>query len=298
MDKPTYTGNLTNIAINRICFDFKNIIKNKDELDKEGIYFNNDILPNYSPSSSSSSSSSSSLSAPSQSSPATSISNKYYNLIVGPADTPYEGGFYLFEAIYPDKYPFYPMTMESITQGGNIRKHPNLYVCGKCCFSFLGTWAGPGWTACQNPHTVALSMRSVLDDNPLTNEPGYTINNGDYHTEYAKIVKYFNLKYAVCDLIEHIPLNFVCFRENIEKNFILNYPKYMISIETFAGLNNTTLTSRCYNMSISIDYNIVKNKLKTIYDRLTINNPPASLPTSVETNKIVKKIIIKRIPKA
>ena len=44
---------------------------------------------------------------------------------------------------FPDNYPYYPMTMKIGTQGGGIRKHPNLYTGGKCCFSFLGIWQGP-----------------------------------------------------------------------------------------------------------------------------------------------------------
>jgi ubiquitin-protein ligase len=112
MHQATYNNNLTNIARNRINFDMKMIENSATELDKEGIYFSfkKDV-----------------------------IDSVYYKLIVGPADTPYEGGFYFFSCKYPDQYPFHPMRVITQTQGGNVRKHPNLYVCGKCCFSFLGT---------------------------------------------------------------------------------------------------------------------------------------------------------------
>ena len=78
------------------------------------------------------------------------ISTHYYQLLMGLKNSPYECGFYVFKGQFPDNYPFKPMTMKSLTQGGNVRKHPNFYVCGKCCFSFLGTWSGPPWTPCQN----------------------------------------------------------------------------------------------------------------------------------------------------
>ena len=80
-------------------------------------------------------------------------------MLIGPEDSPYVGGFYTFDAQFPTNYPYFPMTAKTRTQGGSLhlKASLNLYVNGKCCFSFLGTWSGPPWTACQNPETVAVS---------------------------------------------------------------------------------------------------------------------------------------------
>ena len=124
-----YTNNPNNKAKSRIIFDSKEVSSDKDSLSQEGLYFNFKIDKI--------------------------VDTQYHMLIVGPNDSPYSGGYYMFDCQFPDLYPFFPMKIISKTQGGDIRKHPNLYKNGKCCFSFLGTWSGPPWTACHNPKTVA-----------------------------------------------------------------------------------------------------------------------------------------------
>ena len=172
------------------------------------------------------------------------VSTIYHKLLIGPDDTPYQKGFYLFEGQFPDNYPFKPMTMRTITQGsddGNktgIRKHPNLYVCGKCCFSFLGTWAGPPWTACNNAKSVAISMRSVMTKFPLENEPGYEreernkvngiFKNQDLHDEYAGLISWFNIKHAVCGVIHKIDeVPYKYFKTEILEEFKKNYQYFI-----------------------------------------------------------------------
>merc|ERR1711991_971857 len=117
--------------------------------------------------------------------------------------------------------PYFPMTMKTRTQGGSIRKHPNLYVNGKCCFSFLGTWSGPPWTACQNPQTVAISMKSVLTNNPIVNEPGWETKNDSRTKLYETMVRYFNIRYAVIKVLQEIDTSpFSEFKDAVRLNFI------------------------------------------------------------------------------
>ena len=53
---------------------------------------------------------------------------KGYAMIIGPSDTIYENGFYLFEFIYPNDYPASPPTVMFRTNQYRIRFNPNLYV--------------------------------------------------------------------------------------------------------------------------------------------------------------------------
>lgn len=252
----TYTNNPTPIAIGRISFDIKNINENADNLDKEGIYFkfNNDQGK---------------------------INTHYNMLLIGPTDTPYEGGFYFFRGQFPDQYPFFPMKMTTETQGGNVRKHPNLYTTGKCCFSFLGTWSGPPWTACQNAQTVACSIRSVLTDNPLENEPGYENKKTHVHLLYAKIITYFNIEYAVVNILESISV-YSRFEQEIVKNFIKYYPSYMKNIELFSNLEFEIIASPVYHFSIPIKYHLMKNKLEYFYNKYTNSEITNNLPFSID----------------
>lgn len=94
-------------------------------------------------------------------------------LIIGPAGTPYEACPLLFEFKLPANYPFDPPAVRFCTSDGVTRFHPNLYVEGKVCLSILGTWSGPKWSAIMNISTVLTSIQSLLDSNPITNEPGW-----------------------------------------------------------------------------------------------------------------------------
>jgi ubiquitin-conjugating enzyme E2 Z len=258
-----YTNNPTNIAVNRILFDRKTIENSLKELDIEGIYFHYDK---------------------------NNVDTHYKKLIIGPADTPYEGGFYFFKGQYPDNYPFYPMTMKTMTQGGGVRKHPNLYVCGKCCFSFLGTWQGPPWTAVQNCKTVAFSIRSVLTENPIENEPGWENKKDERTSKYAQLITYFNIRHAVIDMFNNPPDGFSVFKPIIERQFLNHYSKYLDIIEKLSKKlqNNQTIASPVYGFSIKIDYDFVRNELKKIHDSIDkskyVNNSNDSQPKISDKN--------------
>ncbi|WEW58598.1 ubiquitin-conjugating enzyme [Emydomyces testavorans] len=53
-------------------------------------------------------------------------------MIIGPAGTPYEFGFFEFTIEFPKDYPASPPKVESVTtNGGRCRFNPNIYACGK-----------------------------------------------------------------------------------------------------------------------------------------------------------------------
>lgn len=94
-------------------------------------------------------------------------------LIIGPEDTPYAFCPLLFDILLPDDYPFSPPKVTFMTNDGATRFHPNLYSVGKVCLSILGTWSGPSWASTMSISTVLSSIQSLLDSNPITNEPGW-----------------------------------------------------------------------------------------------------------------------------
>lgn len=60
-------------------------------------------------------------------------------LIIGPSDTPYDGGLFYFILKCPTDYPMRPPKMKLMTtDGGRVRFNPNFYSCGKICVSILG----------------------------------------------------------------------------------------------------------------------------------------------------------------
>ena len=60
-----------------------------------------------------------------------------------------------------------------LTINNKVRFNPNLYQCGKVCLSILGTWSGPSWKPIMNIRLVLTSIRSLLGEYPIQNEPGY-----------------------------------------------------------------------------------------------------------------------------
>ena len=228
-------------TVKRLLKDVKDIIKNP--LTEQGIYYSHDD----------------------------SDMLKGYAMIIGPSETPYFGGFYFFELIYPTDYPFSPPKVKYCTNGNNIRFNPNLYVCGKVCISLLNTWRGEQWTSCQTISTVLLTLCTLLCSEPLLNEPGVSKGHPDLKS-YNEIIQFSNLNVAVCDIISKKPGVYLPFFEIfypiVKENFNKNY-------DTFIEFANKKLEkykepvvfrTGFYSMNVLVDYSIIIEKLKSTRD--------------------------------
>lgn len=116
---------------------------------------------------------------------------KGYALIWGPEDTPYAFCPLFFQFQFTHDYPFSPPKVKFLTSDGKTRFHPNLYVDGKVCLSILGTFSGPSWQSTMSLSMILLSLKALLDSNPLTHEPGYEkINISDpkalHYSQYVQ----------------------------------------------------------------------------------------------------------------
>lgn len=115
-------------------------------------------------------------------------------MIVGPEETPYEGCLLCFDIRYPYDYPFSSPKVSIITSDGVTRFHPNLYVEGKVCLSILGTWRGPSWAPVMTISTVLNTIQSLLEANPIVNEPGHEtlrLDGADRRArDYAELVRF------------------------------------------------------------------------------------------------------------
>ena len=157
-------------AIKRLLLDVKEIIKNP--LETNGIYYKHD---------------------------STDIL-KGTAMIIGPQETPYQYGYYLFKFKFPSNYPFAPPKVEYMTNDGRTRFNPNLYRNGKVCVSILNTWSGDQWTGCQTISSVLLTLCTLLNDNPLLNEPGIHSTNKNI-IPYNNILRYKNFEHAIYKII-------------------------------------------------------------------------------------------------
>ncbi|XP_052130200.1 ubiquitin-conjugating enzyme E2 Z-like [Frankliniella occidentalis] len=151
-------------------------------------------------------------------------------LILGPSGTPYEGGFFYFLLKCPHDYPLQPPKVRFMTTGaGTIRFNPNLYEKGYVCLSILGTWPGPCWLPTCNLAAVLLSIQSLMNENPLLNEPGFNEEDSPDDVEaYNNYVKCETLRVAICGmLINETNLNIpLPLSKCIEEHFEANYDFY------------------------------------------------------------------------
>jgi ubiquitin-protein ligase len=181
-------------------------------------------------------------------------------LIIGPADTPYADGFYLFTFQFPANYPHAPPKVEFCTSDGVTRFNPNLYRTGKVCLSILNTWKGEPWSGCQTISSVLLALCTVLNDEPLLNEPGITKSHRDYEV-YNNILAYKNIEVAIFGMLNQVCATnvnestvineFAIFGGIMRKYFLENKEK--IRQRVLAG-ETKEYTMSVYRMTVVTDY--------------------------------------------
>lgn len=157
-------------------------------------------------------------------------------LISGTEDTPYEHGLYLFDIKLDGNYPNTPPKMNIRTNGNYLfRFNPNLYDTGFVCLSIINTWNGcpeemwnPSYSTLLQ---VFLSIQAlVMDNDVIQKEPGYEYmaTNCCENQDYAGVVKYGNMKYAMIDMMRNPPDDF---KDIIQKHFALKKEKIIESAQ-------------------------------------------------------------------
>ena len=185
-------------------------------------------------------------------------------LVIGPRDTPYENGFYLFKFKFSTDYPHSPPAVEFCTGDGNTRLNPNLYRSGKVCLSILNTWKGDQWSACQTLSSILLALCTVLNNEPLLNEPGVTKNHRDF-IKYTEIIRFKNIEVAMLGMLknENVNTDFALFlptmRGHFQKEKKVIQTKVEELLKTFP--TPTTLSTGVYQLAVCIDYKSLLDKI-------------------------------------
>ena len=110
--------------------------------------------------------------------------------IIGPEDTPYHGGIFRLEIVFPPNYPFKPPKLKFLTR----IFHPNVNRFGNICLDILDRQWSPALTISK----VLLSISSLLSepnaDDPLDAEAADLYKNKP--DEYIRTAKTYTLEYA------------------------------------------------------------------------------------------------------
>ena len=189
-------------------------------------------------------------------------------LIIGPKDTPYEGGYYLFEFLFPTNYPYSPPKITYCTNDGVTRFNPNFYKCGKVCLSILNTWRGEQWSSCQSISTVLLVLCTTLNEQPLLNEPGFTETSEDL-PKYNAIIRYKNIEIAILNMLQNewIGTQFPAFLPIMKTHFYSSYEKIIDFIDNQIAKNKPTcIKTNIYLMYVVADYISLKKSITKYYD--------------------------------
>jgi len=110
--------------------------------------------------------------------------------IIGPTETPYEGGIFRLKILFPADYPFKP---PKITFETRIY-HPNINSTGGICLDILKDQ----WSPALNVTKVLLSICSLLDepnpDDPLVPEIAQLFKSNK--AEFNRLAREHTIKYA------------------------------------------------------------------------------------------------------
>lgn len=276
-------------ATKRIVKDISDLVNNIEELNKNNIYFyiNDENI------------------------------FEIYFLLIGTVNTPYNGGFYFFKFNFCNEYPIKPPTVKFISTSGNIRFNPNLYTCGKVCLSIINTWQGPRWTPTQTITSVLFSLQAmVLNEMPLTNEPGFENHPIIELNKYNSIILHENYRVNVNKILNNQPPPFQNFKNIMNRSFINNFNQFYEHInQLILDESSDEIKSPAYGMSIKTNYRkiledlknnfnnllnfYIKKKIKDFDDKNLINESIKSLITIIEKDiEIDNELYIKLYSKS
>ena len=236
------TITITKETAKRLLFDIKSIMK--AQLEEQGIYYKHsedNILEGYA-------------------------------LIIGPPDSLYENGFFIFKLKFPEDYPHSPPALEYLTNDQVTRFHPNLYKNSRVCIDILNTWRGERWSGCQSISSVLLTIASLLDKRPLLHEPGVTPSHSDYE-KYNRVITYKTLDFAVYAMLTnfkaHIKIEDAYsnhFYEIMKAHYRKTEKEIINKIQMQQQLQTTSVyyTISLYDFGCKIDYAELLQNFQTI----------------------------------
>jgi ubiquitin-conjugating enzyme E2 Z len=192
-----------------------------------------------------------------------------YAMIIGPEGTPYAFCPLFFTFSLPSDYPFSSPAVTFVTTDGATRFHPNLYVGGKVCLSILGTWSGPSWAAVMTISTVLSSIQSLLEPNPIVNEPGwekFTLEN-ERARSYSEYVQHALVSHSLRSLIRlkkgDIPPEMSPFQDVLAEKADEMVEGLKKIIDTKAQADEVTYASVVYNMHGTTHWKALKKLTET-----------------------------------
>ncbi|KAL1415860.1 hypothetical protein MTO96_028643 [Rhipicephalus appendiculatus] len=191
-------------------------------------------------------------------------------LVMGPSGTPYEDGFFEFHIRCPMEYPLTPPTVRFLTtDSGRVRFNPNLYRSGSICLNILGA----GWSPAQGIESLLVSIQSLLNEDPLYNEPSLVKGQLDsYASNYKAFVEHETIRVAVCDTVaaclrgtSTLPPTL---RDVVLKKFLECYDRYEAAVKSKLGLSGKEIEEKYFAHRGTFEYAALLTRLQDLKQKV------------------------------
>lgn len=240
---------MTSIAVRRILKDVELFKKNKEQLEKDGIYFHIDeanlfkakllIVPRH----------------------------KEEDELV----SPYTGGFFVFHLDIPESFPIDPPNVTFHPQTNMYRFHPNYYQTGKVCLSLLNTWGGNDWSPATSLMSLACVLEERFNERCLCFEPGHELASNNAMINYNDGVEYTKYHKAIIPIVQGSSPIYNDFMEVIAKEFTTHKDWHIHRLEQLVETKHNKVYIPHYyrtDNSIKFDYGGVRKTMSEMFELL------------------------------
>ena len=111
--------------------------------------------------------------------------------LIGPKDSPYEGGIFLLNINFPQDYPFKPPKINFQTK----IFHPNINSGGSICLDILNSQWSPALTLSKTLLSISSLLTDPNPDDPLVSNIANMYKND--RPKYNEEAKLWTSKYAI-----------------------------------------------------------------------------------------------------
>jgi ubiquitin-conjugating enzyme E2 D len=112
-------------------------------------------------------------------------------IIMGPEDSPYEGGRFILKINFPTSYPFKAPKVKFITK----IYHPNINISGSICLDILQNNWSPALTVSKTLLSISSLLTDPNPDDPLVGDIAKLYKENI--TEYKKVAREWTKKYSM-----------------------------------------------------------------------------------------------------
>jgi peroxin-4 len=102
--------------------------------------------------------------------------NNWRGEVMGPVDTPFEGGRFQLDIVVPSSYPLAPPAIRFTTKIFHPNVHPK---SGEICLDILKNAWSPAWTLQSTCRAIIVLLSDAEPESPLNCDAGNLLRNND-----------------------------------------------------------------------------------------------------------------------